>query len=332
VFEALGLRGVTELVYLTLLESPGVDPVSFAQQLDLDKHAVSQALDELERLSLLKAPSPDQTALWPVSPERALAVLMARQEEEMAGQQKKIEEAKAAFAYLVKHAASRPKQPPSGLKYLEGTDALRTRTRDLVESCQSEASVFVPGGPQTLTSLQISRMMDIDLVRRGVRLRAVYLDSVRSDRLTLDYMTRLSDFGGQVRTVPTLPLPMLVVDGRLAIAVANIGEVDAPAVVISNRTVLEALSALFDMVWKAAQPLGPTKRRDSDGLSAEERHILKLLAGGLTDEATARRLGVSVRTARRKASDLIARLGARSRFQAGAQALARGWIGEDDLG
>jgi DNA-binding NarL/FixJ family response regulator len=55
------------------------------------------------------------------------------------------------------------------------------------------------------------------------------------------------------------------------------------------------------------------------------------LARGFTDEAAARKLGVSVRTARREAADLLTRLHARSRFQAGARAMALGWIGQDDL-
>lgn len=59
--------------------------------------------------------------------------------------------------------------------------------------------------------------------------------------------------------------------------------------------------------------------------------MLKLLGNGCTDELVARRLGVSVRTARRVAAELFARLGAQSRFQAGARALARGWIDVDDL-
>jgi len=40
----------------------------------------------------------------------------------------------------------------------------------------------------------------------------------------------------------------------------------------------------------------------------------------------ARKLGVSVRTSRRITAELTQRLGARSRFQAGARAVERGWI------
>ncbi|MET8624763.1 helix-turn-helix transcriptional regulator, partial [Kitasatospora sp. NPDC004669] len=54
---------------------------------------------------------------------------------------------------------------------------------------------------------------------------------------------------------------------------------------------------------------------------------LGLLADGHTDDAIAKRLGVSPRTARRIATDLMERLSARSRFQAGALAAKAGWLG-----
>jgi DNA-binding NarL/FixJ family response regulator len=95
--------------------------------------------------------------------------------------------------------------------------------------------------------------------------------------------------------------------------------------------VLAALLSLFTSVWKASTPLGAPRRRDDNGLSKQDKQVLAMLGRGLTDETIARRLGVSVRTARRVASDLLARLDARSRFQAGARAVARRWLTEDDL-
>ena len=51
-----------------------------------------------------------------------------------------------------------------------------------------------------------------------------------------------------------------------------------------------------------------------------------ILAAGTTDEAVARRLGLSRRTVQRQMQQLMRRLGADSRFQAGLQAKARGWL------
>jgi DNA-binding CsgD family transcriptional regulator len=58
----------------------------------------------------------------------------------------------------------------------------------------------------------------------------------------------------------------------------------------------------------------------SRSMSDREWEVLQLLAQGHTDETVARTLGVSLRTARRVAADLMVRLGARSRFQAGLMA------------
>lgn len=59
--------------------------------------------------------------------------------------------------------------------------------------------------------------------------------------------------------------------------------------------------------------------------------MTRLLAAGSTDEVVARSLGFSVRTARRIIADLMGRLQASSRFQAGAQAVAQGWLEPSDL-
>jgi DNA-binding NarL/FixJ family response regulator len=57
-----------------------------------------------------------------------------------------------------------------------------------------------------------------------------------------------------------------------------------------------------------------------------ERKLLDLLAQGLTDEAVAKRLGVSVRTERRMIASLMRRLQASGRFEAGVKAAQYNWI------
>ncbi|WP_223268058.1 helix-turn-helix domain-containing protein [Streptosporangium nondiastaticum] len=64
----------------------------------------------------------------------------------------------------------------------------------------------------------------------------------------------------------------------------------------------------------------------ADGLAGQEEATVRLLAEGRTDEAIAKRLGVSRRTARRIATGLMERLGARSRFQVGVLAVQAGWL------
>lgn len=60
--------------------------------------------------------------------------------------------------------------------------------------------------------------------------------------------------------------------------------------------------------------------------SVMERKLLGLLAEGLTDTAIAKRLSVSVRTERRMVAELMHRLGASGRFDAGVKAVRRRWV------
>lgn len=59
-----------------------------------------------------------------------------------------------------------------------------------------------------------------------------------------------------------------------------------------------------------------------------DRMLLDALARGGKDEVVARRLGVSPRTLRRRMTDLMRRLGATSRFQAGVFAAQSGIIAQ----
>lgn len=57
-----------------------------------------------------------------------------------------------------------------------------------------------------------------------------------------------------------------------------------------------------------------------------DRRILALMAGGATDDAIARHLGLGRRTVARRVSAILDRLGATTRFQAGVQAARCGWL------
>ena len=86
------------------------------------------------------------------------------------------------------------------------------------------------------------------------------------------------------------------------------------------------MKALFEQTWLAASPLGEPAVVNESGLDAVERQMLNLLADGFTDEVVARKVGLSLRTLRRMMSEIMDRLGARSRFQAGKEAALRGWL------
>lgn len=328
-----GISDRAEAVYRVMLSNPNLGVDDLAQRLAIEPDAVRSAFDELARAALLR-PSLDTPDQWrAVSPEAGLEAVLARQQAELVQQQNRIEEARAAAAALMaEYTKLRPGWQYVEVEQLVGVAAVRQRVRELTPKVQSEVLSFLPGGGQSPDNIDATTPIDQQLLERGVRFRNIYLDSIRNDARTLAYARWLTDLGGEIRTVPALPMRMIVFDRERGIVPIDVEDTSAGAVLLQGPGLIAALTSLFDQVWANATPLGakkPRVRNDGDTPSSQELELLRLLAQGLTDDLVSRRLGVSVRTMRRIAADLLERLGARSRFQAGALAVARGWLEPD---
>ncbi|SDO33442.1 helix-turn-helix transcriptional regulator [Actinacidiphila guanduensis] len=323
---ALGLEPEAEAVYRALLERREEGVAQLSGRLGLTEPQVRGALDRLSELSLVRGSYEAPGRLYAVSPEVGLEVLLARQQAELAAQQQRIDASRAAAAQLIaEHAAVRPAEGP-GVEQLAGLDAIRDRLVRLTRQVRQEVMTFAPDGEHTAESIAAARPLNEELLGRGVRIRSVHLDSVRNSPHTQEYLEWLAERGGRVRTVATLPLRMIIIDRTHAVIPADSENSAAGAVVLSGQGTLVALCALFETVWQAARRIGDSERRGPGELTDTEEAAVKLLAEGYTDEAIAKRLGVSPRTARRVAGGLMHRLDARSRFEAGVRAVQSGWI------
>ncbi|WP_254552721.1 response regulator transcription factor [Kitasatospora sp. MMS16-BH015] len=91
---------------------------------------------------------------------------------------------------------------------------------------------------------------------------------------------------------------------------------------------MASLLALFEQTWQDATELDAPAAGtpDGGGISPAELELLKMIAAGSTDQAAANRLGISLRTVRRRMEELMNRLEATSRFEAGLKAAKRGWL------
>ncbi|MGC9437696.1 helix-turn-helix transcriptional regulator [Streptomyces sp. WG5] len=324
---SLGLGAVEEAVYRAMLSKPRSGVADLATGLGRPEEEVRQALDVLSELALVRPSAERQGDLRATAPEIAMEILMARQQAELAAQQERVESARAKAAQLIaEYADLRPSASSPGVEHLIGLDAIRDRLAVLTRDLRQEAMTFAPGGAQPEQAMDAARPLNRDLLSRGVRMRTVYLDSVRNDRATVAYVNWLASLGGQVRTAPSLPTRMIIFDRGVAVIPVSSSDTAAGAVVLTGQGTLTALCALFETVWTTAQPLGKGPVRDERGLSPQESTAIQLLARGHTDEAIAKRLGVSHRTARRVANELMERLEARSRFEAGVRAVQRGWL------
>lgn len=331
-FEALGLSPTSEIVYLALLESPDTDLGHLADHLGMPEARLADALDELARMSLLRRSSTEPGTVRLVDPEDVMARLLAGRREGVTRGHRVIEAGPATFVgQLVEQTELQARLPGAKVERLVGFNAIRERIRTLAESCMREACSFLPGGFQSAASLLFFQGMDTEAADRGIRLRAICLDSVRNDPVTWEYAQRLREVGGEVRTAPALPVRMLIVDRQTAVVPVDVEDGGAVELVISGTGIIAALLALFNAVWEESLPFGTAYGDPDRRLTSQEKQVLVLLAEGHTDEVVARRLGISVRTTRRVVARLLARLGARSRFQAGARAVARKWLEPADL-
>ncbi|MEU3313110.1 LuxR C-terminal-related transcriptional regulator [Streptomyces sp. NPDC048387] len=325
--ELLGLDAEAERVYRALLAHPDDGVSALSQRLALPEGDLRACLDRLSRLALVQPSSREGIGFRPLDPEDAMELLLARQQAELAAHQQKVEASRAAAAQLIAECSSlRRRGATAGVESLRGPEEIRDRLARLAANTRHEIMTFAPGGAHTAADLEASRGPNAALLDRGITMRTVYLDSVRNHQPTLDHVDWLHRHGGQVRTAPTLPVRMIVSDRREAVLPLDTDDAQTGAVVLSYEGPIAALCALFESVWQSANPLGTAVERNMDGLTRQHRESLHMLLQGLTDEAIAKRLGVSPRTARRIAAELMEALEARSRFQAGAHAVQNGWL------
>lgn len=161
-------------------------------------------------------------------------------------------------------------------------------------------------------------------VRPGLRYRAIYPDTARTAPTLCRHLGAMSVAGVAVRTVPQVPMNALIIDGTVAVLPAD--TTNGSVAVLRLNSVVTTATELFERVWPDAVPLADSDIPLDTDLSLREREMLRLLALGATDEVAAAQLGISVRTVRRMVAQIMHRLGARSRFQAGVKAADRGWL------
>jgi DNA-binding CsgD family transcriptional regulator len=160
------------------------------------------------------------------------------------------------------------------------------------------------------------------LISSGRRMRTIHPVQALHD--APDTLQARAAAGEEVRLLPEVPTRMLLIGHTHAVLPEPLGFVDEPRSLIRQRGIVDALVLWFEELWDRAVPL-PAPGAGTDGTDVR-RFLLQELAGGAQDEQIARRLGISLRTVRRRVAELLTELGADSRFQAGVEAARRGWL------
>lgn len=328
----LGLSEDSDTLYRTMLSRPSHGVASLAADLGWDEDKVRKGLDELADLSLLYAPPGSRSGeLRVVSPQNAMDLLLSRQTVELARRQQQLAEGRAAAAALIARydvgsVEWDADRNGDGVERLLGLEAVQHKIAGLADQAQRETASFAPGGAQRADDWVAGRPVSQRLVDRGITVRTIYQDSIRNDPAGVKHSEWQAAHGDQIRTAAAVPMRMHIVDGAVALVPLDPEDGSRGAAVIRERGAVAAFVALYEAVWETALPLGDPPRRGLAEPRSIHRELLRLLAHGYTDEAAARRLGVSLRTERRLISELMTQLNARSRFQLGQKAMERGYL------
>ena len=320
---SIGLSASAEQVYLAMLASPERDLVELATHLGQPMEMIRGALDELIDLALV-LPAADGGGHRPVGPTVGLASLVSRAEADVAERQRQLEATRAAVASLA--AAHHEALDRDQVTKWTGIDAVRGRIEELCAAATLECVSLNPSVAQTPDAKSASRPINQQMLDRGVAIRCIYQDSHRFNPMLLEYAMWLTDIGGEIRTAPTVPMLLIVFDRRVALIPIDPTDARRGAQEVRSPGLVAAAYGLFAQIWTTATPARSVPERDDAGLDPQLRELTRLLATGSTDEMVARKLGVSLRTVKRKSAELMEMLNARSRFEAGVLAAQRGWV------
>lgn len=261
------------------------------------------------------------------SPHAAADSLLAEKERELDRQRRDITARREELAALTADylEARRMRSTSDDVELLEGVETVRAMLTDLATLSRHSVDSMVTGGAQSDAAIEAALPLDRELLERGVALRSLFAGPAMAHSPTARYLRAIEGAGARVRLNPLLPTRMLIYDRESAVIPLDPNDTTRGAVLIRSGAILNLLTHLFDLYWRQARPLAAAPG-EGDELTSLESTVLRLMAAGNLDEVIARHIGVSVRTTRRIVSDLTNRLGATSRFQAGVEAVNRGWI------
>ena len=322
--EILGLDGLSESVYRAMLSNPDADLDALAVSLGVPGAVVREALERLIELSLVIERAPGRVYV-PINPDVALDALLSLEQAELSRRERQLLEARAELARLVRNSQD-GLTPIREVRRIDGRDRVLEVMRELSARCYQEALNVLPGAPVPAELLADAAEHDLAILRRGVRLRTLYTRSQLVDEPMLDYVRMMQRHGADVRIADTLPHRLVIFDRTVSFLPVDPRRPGNGALVVREPAITANLVMLFESLWAGAQELEEALAAGLPAASELDRSVLMLMSSGVKDEAAARQLGISDRTYRRHVADILIRLGSSSRFQAGVEAVRRGWL------
>lgn len=324
---AVGVTDEQLRLYRYLLRSPGRGAGDACASLGWDRDRVDEALDGLQAKDLVRLS--DRATVLVSDPAVAVEWLIEQRLGELKTESDQVTAARSVIGSLSEDHRHGVEEAPAGeIERVDGLDTVRERLGDLAFFTFRELMALVPG-PWDRADIEQARPSDLRMLRRGIRWRTVVGPEAAADATTTAYLRELTELGAEVRYTELAIRRMVIWDRGVTMVPADPDDYQRATLIIRQPGVVANTVAWFEQVWDAAGEL-PADEAANDAaeppLSDLERRVLDLLTRADKDESAAREMGVSLRTFRRYISDIMLRLGAANRFQAGLLAKERGWI------
>lgn len=322
----LGVSDVADVVYRELISTVSATATELADILHQPESAIQQALAALEGHGLVTRTITRPPRFVAAPPDTVAERLLLRRQAELA-------EARAELDLLARtyRSGRRTRNTDELVEIVIGAEPLAQRVSHLQRSPRREFAGFVKPPYIAVDLDHAEPLEDPDVSYRAVYDREAltgfpgFLEKLRANPAP----------HAEYRTHPSLPMKLLIADRQTALLPLgrDSSDMTPAAIIVHSSGLLDALMALFDHYWEASLPLA-IDDDDSQGSDREagsrpdvgDRRILSLLIGGVTDEAIARQLGVSLRTVRRRIQAMMHTANAVNRAQLGWHAARHGWL------
>lgn len=314
----LGVSPESEQVYRAVLANPGSSAEGLADRVGRAPSDVRRMLAKLAAAGLVAI---SQDAVRAEPPQLALGKLLAREARQLVAAEEALAHARLEVSrYEAEHQAGLV--PGSQALGVEVVEASKTRSvlNALALNTVGEMLFLRPDQGRSSASRSTDAAVT-GALRAGRSSRVLYPIDI-TERPSSRYLERLAA-GERARVLPRVPCRMAVFGDSAVVVPRSWEEPTVTAVVVRQPGIVSLCRAWFDDLWRQGVDVPGTLEDRGD---VPRARLLQLLEHGVKDEGIARTLGMSLRTVRRRIADLLTELGVESRFQAGAEAVRRGWL------
>ena len=316
---ALGFDAATQRLYGVVLRNPEASLEDLARSSRLDGDALVQALDVLREAGLVRQ---DAGRVAPLAAEVAIGRLISSQAGALRAERERLESARRRLPdFLAEHQSLTSLSTGSvTVEFVRGRDVVSLLRR--IAATAPGDMLWMRPDQWKYDDSQHADAVVKDLIAEGRESRVLY--PARAIEEAPAAVRDRAEAGEQVRFLAVVPTRLAILGTSLALIPQRLGTDAQQVAVIRQEGMVGALRLLFESLWERALPMpGLDQSTDQD---SSRRLFLEQLATGAKDEQIARNLGLSLRTVRRRVAELMDLLGAESRFQAGTEAVRRGWL------